>query len=70
MSLEGIIERAPRKQWAVTLVGIELESGDFECLMGNVLQSSDEERMGFISFLKSREFGGEYPAVSKYLIGL
>jgi len=68
--LGGIIERAPQKQWAVTLVGIELESGDFEFLMGNVLQSSDEERIGFISFLKSSEFRGEYPAVSKYLIGL
>ncbi len=68
--LRGMIERSPKKQWAVTLVGIELECGDFDFLMKNVLQSSDEERAGFISFLKSSEFMGEYPTVSKYLIGL
>ncbi|MBR8335535.1 hypothetical protein KDW69_28190 [Burkholderia ambifaria] len=66
----GIIYRAPQKQWAVTIVGIEFEYGDFDSLMRNVLQSSGEERAGFISFLKSSEFMGEYPKVSKYLIGL
>ncbi|MBR8065182.1 hypothetical protein KDX32_19045 [Burkholderia ambifaria] len=68
--LGGIIDRAPQKQWAVTLVGIELECGDFGFLMRNVLKSSDEERVGFISFLKYSEFMGGYPTVSKYLIGL
>jgi len=66
----GIIDRAPQKQWAVTIVGIEFEYGDFDSLMRNVLQSSGEEMAGFISFLKSSESMSEYPKVSKYLIGL
>ena len=67
--LRGVIARSPQKQWAVTLVGIELEYGDFSLLMNYVLQSPEAERDRFLSFLKSDEFMDEYPTVSKYLAG-
>lgn len=65
--LGGLIVRSPQKQWAVTLVGIELEYGDFGLLMNYVSQSPEAERESFLSFLKSDEFMDEYPTVAKHL---
>ncbi|MBU9437884.1 hypothetical protein KTE91_22575 [Burkholderia multivorans] len=68
--LGGGVDRSPQKQWAITLVGIELEYGDFELLMKMLSNATAEERARFISFLKSDDFIDEYPTVSKYLAGL
>ncbi|MDN8011336.1 hypothetical protein QZN06_22395 [Burkholderia multivorans] len=68
--LGGIVDRSPQKQWAITLVGIELEYGDFELLMKTLSNATAEERARFISFLKSDDFIDEYRTVSKYLAGL
>lgn len=68
--LEGVIGRSPEKQWAVTMVGSEVDYGDFRLLLDYVNQAPEAERCVIISFIKSEEFLSEYPAVSKYLTGL
>ncbi|KVT48958.1 hypothetical protein [Burkholderia ubonensis] len=68
--LGGLILRSPEKQWAVTLVGIEAEHGDFNLLLSYVSRASKAERDTFVSFIKSEEFLSEYPVASKYLTGL
>ncbi|MDZ4016997.1 hypothetical protein [Pseudomonas sichuanensis] len=68
--LGGIIKRAPNKEWAITLVGIELDYGDFELLLEYIKKSPDSERETAISFLKSEDFSSEYPGVLKYLTNL
>ncbi|AWG28850.1 hypothetical protein [Burkholderia cenocepacia] len=68
--LEGVIERSPEKQWAVTLLGIEVDYGDFRLLLSYVNKAPESVRRAFISFIKSEEFLSEYPGVSKYLAGM
>lgn len=68
--LDGIIKRAPNKEWAITLVGIELDYGDFELLLEYIKKSPDSERETAISFLKSEDFSSEYPGVLRYLTNL
>lgn len=65
--LSGLISRSPQKQWAVTLVGIELEYGDFGLLLKYAENASDHQRSTFRSFIDSEEFRSEYPEVAKYL---
>lgn len=65
--LSGLIERSPRKQWAVTLVEIELEYGDFNRLLDYVSRSRSNDRDAFLRFVKSDEFLDDYPAVLNYL---
>ncbi|WP_084152549.1 hypothetical protein [Burkholderia sp. A1] len=65
--LDGLIERSPEKQWALTLVGIEVEYGDFEMLLGCVDQAPKKMKSDFFSFIGSDDFLSEYPDVSKYL---
>lgn len=65
--LGALISRAPEKQWAITLVGIELEYGDFDLLLSCAMKSPEEIKQIFLNFIKSDEFLDEYPAVLKYL---
>ncbi|WP_081060800.1 hypothetical protein [Burkholderia gladioli] len=67
--LGGLIERSPEKQWALTLVGIEVEYGDFEVLLDYVNQAPEKLQDVFFSFVGSDDFLSEYPDVSKYLGG-
>lgn len=65
--LSGLITRSPQKQWAVTLLGIELEYGDFDLLLDYANKASGHLRSTFLSFIGSEEFRSEYPDVEKYL---
>ncbi|WP_414444863.1 hypothetical protein [Burkholderia sp. 22PA0106] len=65
--LHGIIERSPKKQWAVTLIGIEVDYGDFNLLISYVNKASEDVRREIILFLKSDDVLSEYPDVSRYL---
>ncbi|WP_248919345.1 hypothetical protein [Pseudomonas entomophila] len=69
-ALDGIIKRAPNKEWATTLVGIELDYGDFELLLEYIKKSPDNERKIATSFIKSKEFSSEYPGILKHLTNL
>ncbi len=68
--LEGVISRSPEKQWALTLVGIEVDYGDFDLLLRYVNKAMERERQVFVSLINSGEFISEYPEVSKYLPGI
>ncbi|RQV55687.1 hypothetical protein DF024_30405 [Burkholderia cenocepacia] len=68
--LGGVIDRSPENQWAVTLLGIEVDYGDFGLLLRYVKKAPESVRCTVISFIKSEEFLSEYPGVSKYLTGM
>lgn len=63
--LNGLIARSPQKQWAVTLIGIELEYGDFGLLLDYANKASGDLRSTFLAFIGSEEFRTEYPEVAK-----
>lgn len=63
--LNGLITRSPQKQWAVTLIGIELEYGDFGLLLDYANKASGDLRSTFLAFIGSEEFRTEYPEVAK-----
>jgi len=67
--LGGLIARSPEKQWAVTLVGIEAEYGDFGMLVSYVAKAPEKERSTFFAFVGSDEFLSEYPTALRYLNG-
>lgn len=68
--LDGLIARSPEKQWALTLVGIELDYGDFDLLLSYARKATQSAMNVFISFVKSSEFASEYPSVAPYLKGI
>lgn len=65
--LNGLIARSPQKQWAVTLIGSELQYGDFASLLGYVNEASRDQRSTFLSFIGSEEFRSGHPEVERFL---
>lgn len=68
--LDGIIKRAPKKEWATSLVGIELDHGDFGLLLEYIKNSPDSARETAITLIKSKAFSSEYPDALEYLRGV
>ncbi|MDR2307805.1 MAG: hypothetical protein LBE53_11510 [Paucimonas sp.] len=65
--LGGLVERSPEKQWALTLVGIEVDYGDFGLLLNYVNKAREKDRSTALSFMRSEDFVSEYPNVLSYL---
>ncbi|MFJ4346142.1 hypothetical protein [Pseudomonas sp. NPDC089401] len=68
--LAGLLERSPDKQWAMTLLGIEVEHGDLPLLLDYIRRAPSPQRCVAMAFIRSDGFLSEYPQALAFSKGV
>jgi hypothetical protein len=65
--LDGIARRSPKKQWHMTLIGVELYSGAFSTLIAFAEDAPGQQKTRFFTIINSDEFIRGYPEVKSLI---
>lgn len=68
--LQGLVDRSPEKEWALTLLGMEFQYGKPELLLDLFKTRSKETQEFFRQFVSAADFMDEYAEAVKFVKGL